>query len=101
MNEADRFRLLHGPYRMPRCRVGRRLKCLVRGRVKVFGITDAPIPWPYTRRENGCGPPIMIVCGDLARAIRCESEQAVAAPWRWSASSKPPTRRDQLGVERW
>ena len=27
MNDADRFKLLYGPYRAPRCRVGGRLRC--------------------------------------------------------------------------
>ena len=50
MHDAERFKLLYGPYRMPRCRVGRRLLCQVRGTVVVAGISDAPIPWPVGQR---------------------------------------------------
>ena len=44
MLNADRFKLLFGPYRSPRCRVGRTwLRCAIRGNVKVVGISDTPI----------------------------------------------------------
>jgi hypothetical protein len=33
MDDADRLRLLHAPYRPPRCRVGGWLTCAVRGRL--------------------------------------------------------------------
>jgi hypothetical protein len=95
--DAERFRLLHGPYRAPKCRVGRWLKCRLRGRVKVVAISDAPIQWPMTRLPTG-GPAILILCGDLMKAVRCESSLAVQhwwgvkadLVWRW---------RKALGVE--
>ena len=46
--------------------------------VKVGGWTDAPIPWP---RKLKTGKPALIVTDDLARAIRAESEVAVAHHW--------------------
>jgi hypothetical protein len=77
MDEATRFRLL-GNYGTPRVRIGRIVRCQIRGEVKVVGFTDAPIPWPQgkTRRH-----PAIIVYADLAKAIRRESEQAVAHWW--------------------
>ena len=48
MHNLDRVKLLAGPYRMPRCKVGRALRCSLRGKVHVAGIHEAPIPWPYT-----------------------------------------------------
>jgi hypothetical protein len=72
MLDTKRFRLRFGPYR-----VGRWLRCALRGRVKVTGISDAPIPWPQTSSGTG-GRPYLIVCGSLIRAIRRESNQAVA-----------------------
>jgi hypothetical protein len=74
VDDADRFRLL-GKYRTPRVRVGRVVRCEIRGEVEVVGFTDGPISWPKcktTRRHT------IIVYADLARAIRRESEQAVA-----------------------
>src|SRR5579871_4825707 len=97
MDHADRYKLLHGPYRMPRCRVGSRLRCEVRAEVIVCGISDAPIPWPPPRGKRGRR--FLIVCGGLAKAVRTESEIAVAywwgvtpqTVWRW---------RKALGVPR-
>jgi hypothetical protein len=77
MLDIDRFKLRFGPYHSPRCKVGGWVTCAVRGRVKVTGISDAPIPWPMTRRPEGGGRAFLIVVGDLKRALRRESAQAV------------------------
>jgi hypothetical protein len=53
MKDADRYKLLHGPYRMPRCKLGGRLFCEVRGEVIVRAISDAAIPWPQIRGKRG------------------------------------------------
>jgi len=37
---ADRFQLLHGPYRSPKTRPGRKLFCEIRGTVTVAGFGD-------------------------------------------------------------
>jgi len=50
MPNPNVYRLLFGPYRPPRCRLGRILKCEVRGEVIVCGMTDARIPWPVGKR---------------------------------------------------
>jgi len=57
MHEHERTKLIGGPYRMPRCKVGRFLRCAVRGKVRVRGIHEAPIQWPYTVQQNGRGRP--------------------------------------------
>jgi hypothetical protein len=96
MRQADRVRLLFGPHRTPRCRVGRRVRCLARGTVTVHALTDAPIPWPVGKRGRALS---LVLCGDLARAVRRESVLAVAhwwgvnrqAVWKW---------RKALGVTR-
>jgi hypothetical protein len=77
MHDADRFRLL-GKYRTPCVRVGRFVRCLVRGEIEVAGFRDGPIPWPVckTARRHA-----LIVYAGLARAIRRESAQAVAHWW--------------------
>ena len=77
---ADRTRLIAGPYRTPCCKIGRTLRCAIRGKVIVRGIREAPIQWPYTCNPKG-GSPTIIVCGDLARAIHVESETAICHWW--------------------
>src|SRR4051812_6825409 len=99
MHNNDRFKLLYGPYRMPKCKVGKSLRCRIRGEVKVIGITDALIQWPYTLQDGGIGHKMLIVCGDLARAIERESSTAIrywfgvcnSTVWKW---------RKALGVQR-
>ncbi len=79
MKDPDRYLLLYGPYKPPECRLGHKLTCEYKGReVVVKGMTDSPIQWPCTRRNHRWSP---IVCGDLVRAVRTESEIAVAHHW--------------------
>jgi hypothetical protein len=81
MDDADRFRLL-GTYRTPRFRIGQRVRCLVRGAVVIIGLSDAPVPWPLCR----CGKwRVPVVYRGLARAVRRESELAVAQCWAWAS----------------
>jgi hypothetical protein len=77
MLDAARFRLL-AKYRTPRVRVGRFVRCFIRGVVEVAGIRDGPIPWPVckTARRHA-----LIVFAGLACAIRRESAQAVGHWW--------------------
>lgn len=95
--------LLFGPYSAPACKVGDRLTCKVLGRVVVAGFHEGPITWPYAR---GRGRHRLIVCGDLARALRREELAAVAhwwgvsftTVWNWRQSldhrrTSPPPRR--------
>lgn len=96
MHDAGRFKLLYGPYRMPRCRLGGTLRCAVRGDVLVKGISDAPIPWPMTRLKRG--RLLHVLCGGLIEAICCESEQAVAYHWGVSVSTVWKWRK-ALGVD--
>ena len=81
MLEQERVKLLFGPYRTPKCKVGRRLRCVMRGKVTVAGLSDAPIQWPYVPQPGGNGYRSLILCGDLVRAVRRESEVAVAHWW--------------------
>jgi hypothetical protein len=83
MEDADRFRLL-GKYRTPRFRIGQRVRCQVRGEMIITGMTDAPIPWPVGKQ--GSGRNSLIVCEDLAKALRRESNQAICHWWDVSRS---------------
>ncbi|MDR3582505.1 MAG: hypothetical protein P4L67_04500 [Candidatus Pacebacteria bacterium] len=76
---VDRLRLLHGPYAAPAVGRGDVLTCERLGReVRVGGLSDAPIPWPRVLKT---GSPSLILCEDLARAVRTESEIAVSHHW--------------------
>jgi hypothetical protein len=87
MIESERVKLLFGPYRMPRCKVGGKLRCELRGTVIVRGLSDAPIVWPFTRSSKGRGPARLILCDDLVRAVRRESAAAIRYHWRVSGHS--------------
>jgi hypothetical protein len=77
MRDADRFKLL-GTYRTPRVRLGRVLSCEARDcDVVVSGYTEARVPWPVGYPRERGGSPAPVVYGDLARAVRMESNQAV------------------------
>jgi hypothetical protein len=45
MKERDRVKLLFGPYGMPKCKIGRSLRCAMRGRITVRKV--APGPWRW------------------------------------------------------
>jgi hypothetical protein len=49
MNNADRYKLLFGPYRAPRFRVGQAVRCEVRGEARLVGLSEGRIPWPVGR----------------------------------------------------
>lgn len=89
-------KLIDGPYNPPRCRVGDWLDDEVDGRLEVGGWTDAPIPWP---RRKKAGKVSLILCGDLVRAIKTESAEAICYYW-----GVGPTKvwmwRKALGVDR-
>lgn len=78
MPKVDHFKLRFGPYAAPRFRYGESVTCLLRGKVKITGLTDAPIPWPTCRPRS---PAAIILSGALAGAVRREANQAVARAW--------------------
>ena len=91
MEDSDRYKLLYGPYWPPKCRIGDKMPCEFRGReVTVRLMTDAPIQWPAHR---GGLMPAVIVCGDLIRAVRVESEIGVAHHWGVSTATVKNWRR--------
>ena len=94
MTDADRFRLLFGPYRTPRFHYGRVVFCEVRGEVTVCGLSDGPIPWPLGKRGRAKS---LVVYGDLAEAVRRESNLAVAHWWGISPQTVSLWRK-ALGV---
>jgi hypothetical protein len=62
-----KVKLLFGPYRRPRLRLGQRVHCLYRDRlVVVHGWSDAPFSWPTCRNAEGRGQPGILVEEELA-----------------------------------
>jgi hypothetical protein len=55
MLEQERVKLLFGPYRTPKCKVGRCLRCAMRGKVTVAGLSDAPDPMAIARLWSNRG----------------------------------------------
>jgi DNA-binding Xre family transcriptional regulator len=78
MLDEERYKLLHGPYQPPAVGIGDRLQCELRGDVVVKAWSDAIIPWPCVRIG---GRPGFILCGDLVRAVKCESSLAIQHWW--------------------
>jgi len=95
VNDAERFKLLFGPYRTPRFRYGATVECLCRGPVTIVGITDSKIPWPVGRTKRAKS---LVVYRGLADAIRRESNQAVAHWWGVTAQTVTKWRKI-LGVD--
>jgi hypothetical protein len=76
--------LIAGPYAAPAGGPGSWLKCELRGRVKVGGVSDAPVSWPWTAftLDGRTGSRrSLILCGDLVRAVRTESVSAISHHW--------------------
>ena len=94
MNDKDRYKLYFGPYYPPKVRRGRRLFDEIRGTVVVGGYSDGKIVWPYVKRR---GRHALVLCGGLAKAIRRESNLAVAHWWGVGGGTVARWRR-ALGV---
>jgi len=100
MTNAERFKLLYGPYRTPKVTIGTVLTCESRDcDVIVVGYTDARIPWPVGRQRGRAarGP---VVYGELAEAVRRES--GIAICYWWGVTGQTATKwRKALGVEQY
>jgi hypothetical protein len=101
VTDADRIKLVFGPYKAPALRRGDRAMCLVRDcPVVVSSWTDARIPWPRCRALDGGGAGSgLLVNEELARAVRTESAAAVCYWWGISHGAVARWRR-ALGVGR-
>ncbi len=72
-------RLLFGPYSPPLIAKGGVLYCERRGKLEVGSYSHAPIPWPMKKGKHS-----IILCGDLVKAVKLESVEAVAYHWNVS-----------------
>jgi DNA-binding Xre family transcriptional regulator len=91
--DEDRLKLRFGPYSPPAVHVGDWIECEVRGEVRVGSWSDGRIPWP---RVRGIGHG-MILCGDLARALRTEAVQSISFWWGVSRGTVGLWKR-QMGI---
>ncbi len=91
---AIRYKLLFGPYRTPRFKVGAIVIDAIRGKVKIVGVSDARIPWPVSMAWTRRSP---VIYGGLAKALRLESLQAVVYWWGISGERVRVWRR-KLGI---
>src|SRR5262245_6290733 len=97
MHDAERYRLLFGPYAAPPFAYGQVLTCAVRGAALVCGLSAGRIPWPVGKRSPRAGARFLIVTGGLAEAVRRES--AIAVSYWWGVGRDCVTRwRQALGV---
>ena len=94
MSIPERFRLQFGPYAAPRIPRNQRLFCEARGWLRVSEIwSDGPISWPRRWRTDS-----IILCGDLVRAVKMESVEAVC--YHWCVCRNVVQKwRNALGVE--
>lgn len=75
----DRYGLIGGPYHPPLIPKSGLLRCEMRGRLPVGGYSQALIPWPMRRGKHS-----IILCGDLVRAVKQESVEAISHHWNVS-----------------
>jgi hypothetical protein len=88
MEDADRYRLLHGPYKAPNLNPGDRAICLFRdAEVVITDWSEGRIPWPLCRRLGRNGGNGLLVDEELARAVRSESRMAIRYWWGVSADA--------------
>jgi hypothetical protein len=78
-------------YETPRFTYGDVVPCARRGDVRIVGLSSAPIPWPIGQTLPKGRGRSLVLYGDLARAVRRESAEAVAfwfgvksnTVWQW------------------
>src|SRR5262249_1254051 len=97
MHDAERYKLLFGPYAAPPFAYGQVLACAVRGPAIVCGLSAGRIPGPLGKRSPRAGARFLIVTGGLAEAVRRES--AIAVSYGWGVGRDCVTTwRQALGV---
>jgi hypothetical protein len=72
---------LLGRYRTPTFEYGDVVTCARRGKVRIVGLSDAPIPWPIGQRLPGGSSRSLVLDADLAKAVQRESAAAVQYYW--------------------
>jgi hypothetical protein len=96
MHQSKRLALV-GTYRTPRFKIGQIVMDEIRGEVRIVGMTDGKIAWPIGSRVGTSRRPGAILYGDILKAIRLESRQAVAH-WFGVSQWQVGNWRNQLGI---
>lgn len=94
MQDSERFKLLNGPYKSPKVKIGDELTDEIRGPVVVGTWSKGTIAWPLIRTA---GRSAFILTGDLLRAVQNESSLAIQHWWGVSPSTVHRWRKT-LGV---
>jgi hypothetical protein len=94
MTEKERSALLYGPYTTPAFRWYSVVRCEFRGDVTIVALTDARIPWPVGKTTRAKS---LVIYGDLAKALRVESNQAICYWWGVTAQTVSKWRK-ALGI---
>jgi len=79
MKTPETCQLLFGPYSPPLIPKSGLLRCEMRGLLRIGAYSQAPIPWPMRHGKHS-----IILCGDLVRAVKTESVEAVSYHWNVS-----------------
>jgi hypothetical protein len=80
-------------------RPGQRVRCEVRGKVRIVGLSEGRISWPVGIKGSNRA---LVVCKGLAKAVHRESAQAVAHWWgvhRQTGWARRPAARPRVSVE--
>jgi hypothetical protein len=96
---VDNTKLHFGPYSTPSFRYGQRIACLARGEVTVWKLFKGRIPWPVGKTKRATS---LILYGDLAKAVRRESNIAIrhwwgvgaCAVWKWRKALRVPKKNE-------
>jgi hypothetical protein len=101
MMNAERHKLLFGPYKAPALRRGDRATCLFRdGDVIITGWSDGRTAWPRCQRPGQQGGSGLLVDAELVRAIKTESSAAIQ--YWWGVQGETVWRWKRFfGVGRW
>lgn len=94
--QEEVVRFVGGPYGPPRLPGDGVLRCAIHGRLKVGGYTNTVIPWPVASGH----PSQRIICGDLLKALRTESREAIVFHFGLSRAFVSELRR-RLGIPRY
>jgi hypothetical protein len=99
LSRPIRFKLHFGPYRAPRHKRGAIVEDIIRGPVRIVGMTDARIPWPLGQVGRAKS---LLFSKALAKAVRKESHLAVRhwwgvgadRVWKWRKAVGVPRTND-------
>lgn len=97
MKDEERYKLLFGPYKSPKVKIGDEMTDAIRGPVVVGTWSKGRIPWPCIRTA---GRSAFVLTGDLVEAVKNESSLAIQYWWGVSPSTVHRWRKT-LGTDQY